>query len=78
MQEKPEFSREVMPYGLFCFVQHTFFMVEQHHVIDVTDVPFDAQFLFDKVVERRQIQVGEKLAGKVAHRQPFSPFLEGK
>lgn len=78
VQLEPKLGGQKMPNGLFCFVQHPFFVVKQNYVVNVTDIGFYAKFLFYKMVEGRQVKVSEKLAGKVAHRQPLTPLLEGE
>jgi len=43
---------------------------EKYKIVQVTGVAFDSQFMFDKVIERVQVDVGQKLACQISDRQP--------
>lgn len=78
MQKQPQALRQEALAFLLHFVQPLLVVVEEHEIVDVADIALDAQFFFHEVVERREVEVGEELAGEVAHRQAFAAGGNGE
>lgn len=50
---------------------------ENNEVVHIADV-VQTERLFDKMVERREVDIGKKLAGQIAHWQAFSALKDGE
>jgi len=49
--------------------QHTWVIAEEQKIVQVTNVTFDSQFMLDELIQRIQIDIGQKLAGQISNRQ---------
>ena len=49
-------------------------IIKQREIIHITNVFFNTQRFFDKMIERIQVDIREKLAGQIANRQAAPPL----
>jgi len=74
MQTQTQTTRQKFRNTVTYFPKEGFVVLQNHKIVYITDIATTVQRLFDKVVERVEIEIGEELAGLVAERQSASPF----